>query len=629
MDTDEHGFSEMIFVVSLPLADPPIGGRFDFLQNVFSIRVHLCPSVVNTAFNCIVPAGGVDTGAGGLFMDGASSRPKRHCKTFFGGILACLTFFYFLLAFASQHAAAREPRIVNLYNFVRNSDYRVPNSEDVLFETTRQQIALLKQSQLPATWALQYDALINPRYQKLFHEQLGPRDEIAGWWEIPRPLAEKAGLKWRGQHDWDSTANIGFSPGYTPDERRKLVDVYMADFKAIFGYYPRTMGSWYIDEVTLAYLANRYDIIASCNCKDQVGTDGYTLWGGYWNQAYYPSRLNAYMPAQDEAAQIDVPIFRMLGSDPIYQYGTTPGMFTLEPVYPAAGGSADWVASFMNNLIHQPCLAFGYTQAGQENSFGWDAMKAGLTWQVALLAKQAKAGEIRIETLAQSGKWFRHHFSVTPPTAVVALDDWRHEGRKSVWYDSRFYRLNCIWENGGFYIRDLHRFDENVVSANHDTVLTARSLTCETLPVMDGCLWSGADKAGMWPVLLAANGKSSLLAAAGPPVVTELAPTELEVRQSLRGGGSWAMICGETNVTFVGVDGQGHPLHWAWELVGGRSQKSAVQAVAPDAVSYHFSGVNYSLKLSPDAGSCQQLASGIIRLAANDSGKLGFILGGF
>jgi len=51
-------------------------------------------------------------------------------------------------------------------------------------------------------------------------------------------LAEKAGLKWRGQHEWDPTANIGFSPGYTPQERRKLVDVYMADFKAIFGYYP-------------------------------------------------------------------------------------------------------------------------------------------------------------------------------------------------------------------------------------------------------------------------------------------------------------------------------------------------------------------------------------------------------
>jgi hypothetical protein len=50
MDTDEHGFSEMIFVVSLPLADTPFGGRFGLLQNVFFIRVHLCPSVVKTTF---------------------------------------------------------------------------------------------------------------------------------------------------------------------------------------------------------------------------------------------------------------------------------------------------------------------------------------------------------------------------------------------------------------------------------------------------------------------------------------------------------------------------------------------------------------------------------------------------
>ena len=174
-----------------------------------------------------------------------------------------LSFFLALcgVAFADnlQSAHASQPRIVNIYNFVRNSDYRLPNSEAVLYEATRQQIQLIKPTRLPATWALQYDALINPRYQKLFKEQLGTNDEIAAWWEIPRPLAEKAGLKWRGhQHEWDSAANVGFSPGYTPAERRKLVDVYMADFKAIFGYYPHTVGSWFIEEVTLEYMAKRY-----------------------------------------------------------------------------------------------------------------------------------------------------------------------------------------------------------------------------------------------------------------------------------------------------------------------------------------------------------------------------------
>src|SRR5665213_4005053 len=103
----------------------------------------------------------------------------------------------------SRAADAREPRIVNLYNFVRNSDYRLSDSEAILYETTRQQIQLIKQAGLPATWALQYDALINPRYQKLLKEELRTNDEIAAWWEIPQTLVEKAGLTWRGQHEWD------------------------------------------------------------------------------------------------------------------------------------------------------------------------------------------------------------------------------------------------------------------------------------------------------------------------------------------------------------------------------------------------------------------------------------------
>jgi hypothetical protein len=556
-------------------------------------------------------------------------RRRAFLPLFVGGrdlflILCCV-----VLADILQPANANEPRIVNLYNFVRNSDYRVPNSEDVLYETTRQQIQLIKQANLPATWALQYDALINSRYQKLFKEQLTSQDEITAWWEIPRPLAEKAGLKWRGQHEWDSTANVGFSPGYTPAERRKLVDVYMADFKAIFGYYPRTVGSWFIDEVTLDYMAKHYGIVASCNCKDQIGTDGYTLWGGYWNQAYYPSRLNAYMPAQTKTAQIDVPVFRMLGSDPIYQYGNSPGMFTLETVYPDAGGSADWVAWFMNNLIHQPSLGFAYTQAGQENSFGWKAMKTGLTLQIALLADQAKAGEIQVMTLAQAGQWFRRNYSLTPPTSVVCLNDWKHQNRKTVWYDSRFYRLNVLWENGAFFIRDLHRFDENVVSITHDMALKTTSLACGTLPVMDGALWSGIEKAGMWPVLLSTNGNNLSLAPDGSPVVKELTPTDLSIRQPLRGGGTFSIVCNETNVIFTGLGGLGQPLHWAWDMVGGPQQKSAVQMVSSNCVAYNYTGVNYQLRLSPDTGFCQQLSSGAIRLNPDSSGKLVLMLGGF
>lgn len=90
-----------------------------------------------------------------------------------------------------------------------------------------------------------------------------------------------------------------------------------------------------------------------------------------------------------------------------------------------------------DNLVRGPSLAVAYTQAGQENSFGWDAMRTGLNCQIPLIAALARAGSIRVETLERSGKWFRKNFPLTPATSLVALDDWKNQGNKTVWYNSR------------------------------------------------------------------------------------------------------------------------------------------------------------------------------------------------
>src|SRR5579871_2557464 len=175
------------------------------------------------------------------------------------------------------------PKIVNIVNFIRLLEPRDSAiTEDVLYQTVVRQIALMRKNHLGGTFLLQYDALMDTRYQSLLKSL--PRDsfEIGAWWEIPQPLVEKAGLPWRGRYPWDWRANIGFSTGYTPAQREKLVDVYMTDFKKIFGYYPASVASWFIDAHSLAYFTEKYGIVASANCKDQYGTDGYTLWGGYW-----------------------------------------------------------------------------------------------------------------------------------------------------------------------------------------------------------------------------------------------------------------------------------------------------------------------------------------------------------
>ncbi len=520
-------------------------------------------------------------------------------------------------------SSKEQPRIINIYNFIRAVEPRDEKvTHDVLWQTTANQIAQLKQYQLPATFALQYDALIEPCYQKLLKEQLDERDEIAAWWEIVQPQVEKADLRWRGRYPWDWHADVGFSTGYTPAEREKLVDVYMAEFKKIFGQYPRTVGSWFIDEHTLAYLAGRYGVIASCNCKDQVGTDGYTLWGGYWNQAYYPSRVNSYMPAQNEKNQIPIPVFRMLGSDPIYQYDEglgkdRQGVISLEPVYAGSsggGGDAGWVKWFLDELVTEPSLAFGYTQAGQENSFTWEKMVRGLEIQVPLIAELARAGKVRVETLEQTGKWFRSRFPVTPATAVVAMQDWRNEGRKTVWYNSRFYRINLLWEPEGFRIRDIHLFQEQYASPYQDKPLTSSSCTYDTLPVMDGFLWStGTEKAGIRLVEIKPDGKR-VLCPVGAPEVREFNDSELSITCPVSPEGSLDIICRE-DMLHVEVKGVSASWKWGMELTwNGDGKGPSAQAVGRGTLLFEHNG--YAYHLHCETGSCEWNAgqkSGLFR----------------
>ena len=235
-------------------------------------------------------------------------------------------------------------------------------------------------------------------------------------------------------------ADVGFSTGYTPAER-KLVDIYMDYFKNIFGYYPKSV-SWFIDAHTLNYMYEKYKIIALPIVKT-VGTDGYTLWGGYWNQAYYPSKVNSYMPAQTETNQTPVPVFRMLGSDPVRQYddkgngSNGQGVVTLEPVYKYGGGDSAWVHWYFKVFTEGQCMAYNYVQAGQENSFTWAAMKKGFEIQMPLIAKLRDEKRLNVETLAASGEWFKKQYKLTPATSVTVNDDLGDSNEKTVWFNSR------------------------------------------------------------------------------------------------------------------------------------------------------------------------------------------------
>jgi hypothetical protein len=466
-------------------------------------------------------------------------------KEFLGLVVALVVAVALCCAFVSDANLTPAPKgndhskIVNIVNFIRLLEPRDPKiTEDVLYQTVVKQVEILKKYKLQGTLLLQYDALMDGRYQKLL-KGLDPADfEIGAWWEIPQPMVEKAGMKWRGRYPWDWHADIGFSTGYTPAEREKLADVYMDDFKKIFGYYPKSVASWFIDAHTLNYLYQKYKIVASANCKDQYGTDGYTLWGGYWNQAYYPSKINSYMPAQNEKNQIPVPVFRLLGSDPVRQYdqglgNTRQGVISLEPVYGDAGGDATWVNWFFKEFVNGAAMEFAYTQAGQENSFTWDAMSKGYEIQMPLIARLRDEKKLKVETLAASGQWFKDHYKVTPATAVTITEDIKDSDKKTVWFNSRFYRVNLLWESNTLRIRDIHLFNEQLPSIYETEKATSNECSFFTLPFVDGYLWSDRSQLAGLRLKAIKDGKEIPIEG-GAPVVTDAIQGKLHISWPLK-----------------------------------------------------------------------------------------------
>jgi hypothetical protein len=459
----------------------------------------------------------------------------------------------------------------------------------------------MKQYKLGGSFLLQYDALMDDRYQQLLKTLPLKSFEIGAWWELPQPLVEKAGLKWRGRYPWDWHADVGFATGYTPAERERLIDVYMSDFKHIFGYYPKSVASWFIDAHSLQYMYKKYKIVASANCKDQYGTDGYTLWGGYWNQAYYPSKVNSYMPAQHASSQIPVPVFRLLGSDPVRQYdqglgNQRQGVITLEPVYSFGGGDSAWVNWFFKTLIDDPSLGFNYTQAGQENSFTWDAMKKGFEIQMPLIAKLRDENKIRVETLEASGRWFRKQYKVTPVTSFSVSKDLGDSDLKTLWFNSRFYRANLIWEKGTLRVRDIHMFNETFPSIYETRPVTENECKFFTLPVVDGYNWSRPQQplAGL---RLKANieGKEVLLEG-DDPVFTPMGSSSMHIRWSLKQvPGSVEIDLSEKTITVQINSNQ--QIDWFFDLTTADNIALPFTTIEAKNVACSFEGMHYTIQL--------------------------------
>lgn len=486
-------------------------------------------------------------------------------------------------------------KIINVVNFIRAADWRVINEDpDELYSTFMNTLELCKKYPMPYTISLLYDAVINPDYTTPLLENKNPNMEVGLWLELSRPAVENAGLKWNEEHDWTWHVNPGMLLGFTPSEREKIIDELMSRFKSVFGYYPGSVGAWVIDTHSINYMKEKYDIKAVCFCREQYGTDGYTLWGGYYNQGYYPSKKNMFVPAQTKSEQIGVPAFRMLGPDPIYEYdlqlyGNYKAVPTLEPAW-RLGQDEKWVDWYFDSHYGSEGMAFSYTQTGQENSFGWHSFGEGLKMQMDKIYDGVKAGKWEVMTLKDTGVWFTENFETTPATSITALTDWQEENqRQTVWYNCKNYRFDLHNENGKLCVRDINLFDENYSDRYLETLAPGDDATFDALPIIDGYLWRGdGELSGLYFVKKGTEEKLN-----GKIISSEsVSDTALKITFDL-GGEKAVCLCDEEKVCFE-FSGNSCDMLFKYRDL----KNTAIKEIGESIVHYEHRGVEYGIRLT-------------------------------
>lgn len=463
-------------------------------------------------------------------------------------------------------------RIMNIVNFVRGID---PDKRvDLCFESAKQ-IEINKKYGIPNTFLLQYDAMLRDDIRNLFLKERDDNMELGVWFENCKDLIEKIGLQWRGRvgWDWDWHVNSGFLMGYTLKEREMIVDEVFRYFKEIFGEYPQVAGSWIMDSYSMNYICEKYGVKAFCNCREQYGVDAYTLWGGYSSGGYYPAKKNMLCPAQTVEEQMDAPLFRMLGADPLYNYDEfkychydTKGKgcaWTMEPGWPF-GQSPEIMDWYFDTYYRQPCLAFSEATTGQENSFGWPVFGEGYIMQIEKLVKLQEEGVVVLEKLGDTGENFKKAYKTSPPQAQVAVDDWFGNGIKTVWYNCKNYRANLFLKDGKLFFRDLNKYDERYEERYLKEPCEAWCAVYDALPLIDGRFWSteNGEECGIF-----------IDREVEDIHIKEENETDLRVYVKFKDGTFGSILCGENAIIFENIVAEysiGHPTDTALKLEGNK-----------------------------------------------------------
>jgi len=360
------------------------------------------------------------------------------------------------LGFTQSQSSESSGQFITLVNPVRVSAY----TKDSAKSLASQYFEVSKRN-LPASWLFTYDVLENKEVAT-FAKQMDQQQDLGIFLEVTPNFAENAGVTYNKTDSWHRSNSV-FLIGYSQDDRKKLIDVVFERFKNNFGYYPKSVGAWWVDSFSLNYMKDKYNITSTLGCADQFYTDGYSLWGQYWSTPFYPSKNHAGMPARNTETKLDLVLLQWAARDPLNGYsGERASSYSTQDYY-----TRDLPDEYYEKLIKLYALKnknqFGQITLGLEGDFPEETYREKFAQHLDMIQRISTQENITVTNMKDFSLWYRQIFPNLSPAHVIEADDLLGSKIKSVWYQSPAYRIGLTYngENQELKIVDWRTFQDN------------------------------------------------------------------------------------------------------------------------------------------------------------------------
>lgn len=254
--------------------------------------------------------------------------------------------------------------------------------------------------------------------------------------------------------------------GNTRENKRKIVDLFMETFQKHFGFLPSSLGSYYFDAPTLAYIKENYPtvecVIATCFQEGSVtsrGT-GYNWYffneGGPW-WPWYPSARHVLCPAAEGEENVNLVAIPHLCRDMLMSVNDRNDYFASHPGNLVRGKTYNSPESRYDlNLIEQYAAQERYN-----DDYAYYTIFVSLPWlmhdyeeasgtvkklylrEMEHLAEMKKQGRMTDMTMTEFARWFRANRPLGKSEVCYWQDILCGSGREVFWQISPGYRA-CV-----------------------------------------------------------------------------------------------------------------------------------------------------------------------------------------